>query len=497
MRKLLPWILGAALAIPVVLPVAAPGAALAQNACVTASPSPSPSPSPLLMPEDARLALFDQVWGQINDNYLDPTFNGNDWNAIGDQYAPLFLQVEDAYEIYALTSEMVSKLGDDEVRFIDPVYLENLPPAEQNYVGIGTLVDISSAEETGAGPHILYVFPGSGAEEANIQVRDQIVSVDGDPCVTIRAIRGPEGTTVKLGILTPGQPVREVEVQRRRIDPTITPISEEIGPDNSVGYLRLPSMEGQNTIDGVASVLAQFKTDGVKSLIIDVRSVALGGLGVTVAILAHLLDGDAGTFYSRAQTQPLTLPASDLLATFKDMPIVVLTDKDSSGEPERLAAILQSTGRAKVVGQETPGRTRVVQDVTLDDGSVLELVTASLQLPDGTKLERQGIKPDVAITDSWMDVSEANDPYILAALDLLSGSAAASPSPAPTASPAPTPSPSPSLSPSPAPSAAPSPSPTAAPSPSPSPSPSASPTADPSTAPTTTPVATKRPHKHK
>lgn len=57
---------------------------------------------------------------------------------------------------------------------------------------------------------------------------------------------------------------------------------------------------------------------------------------MTAAILAHLLDGEAGTFFSRAETSPLDLPDSDLLASFKDMPIVVLVDKVSSGEPERL-----------------------------------------------------------------------------------------------------------------------------------------------------------------
>src|SRR5689334_11454232 len=90
-RKLLPWMLGIALVVPVALP-AAPGVALAQG-CPDASPTPAPSAEPLLMPEDNRLALFDGVWNSIDVGYLDPTFDGKDWDAIGDAYAPLFLQV--------------------------------------------------------------------------------------------------------------------------------------------------------------------------------------------------------------------------------------------------------------------------------------------------------------------------------------------------------------------------------------------------------------------
>ena len=431
MRKLLPWILGAALAMPVVAPVAV----LAQGGCPAASPTPAPSAEPLLMPEDNRLALFEAVWGSIDAGYLDPEFNGKDWDAIGDAYAPLFLQVEDAWEIYDLAAEMVEELGDDEVRFISPLVIENLPPAERDYVGIGALVDTTAAEEGGEGPRILYLFPDSGAEAAGSAIRDRSVSVDGDPCVSIRKIRGPEGTTITLGVKSPGEEVREVVVERRRIDPTITPISATVGPDGSIGYLRLPSMEGQNTIDGVTAALEDLETQALDGLILDVRSVGLGGLGVTVGIIAHLLDGEAGTFYSRAETSPLELPESDLLDTFKDIPIVVLVNEDSSGEPERLAWILQSTGRAQVVGQETPGRTRVLQDIPIGDGSILQLVTISLELPDGTRLERQGITPDVPITDDWLDFPEAEDPYLLAALDLLGAGTEPSADPSPSAEP--------------------------------------------------------------
>ena len=64
---------------------------------------------------------------------------------------------------------------------------------------------------------------------------------------------------------------------------------------------------------------------------------------------------------------------------------------------------------------------------------MLSLVTVGLELPDGTKLERQGITPDVPITAGWLDVPEADDPYILAALDVLG--AGASPSVVPSVAP--------------------------------------------------------------
>lgn len=201
--------------------------------------------------------------------------NGKDWDAIGDAYAPLFLQIEDTSEIYDLTSEMVDELGDDEVRFISSFDIERLPPEEQDYVGIGALVDISSAEETGAGPHILYLFPDSGAAAAGLQIRDRIVSVDGDPCVTIRRSAAPKGATRSpWAWRRPGRACARSSWSAGASTPPSTPISSTLGPDGSVGYLRLPSMEGQNTIDGMTAVLEDFRTRALKALVIDVRSVA-------------------------------------------------------------------------------------------------------------------------------------------------------------------------------------------------------------------------------
>ena len=105
------------LATAFLLPVAvSPAPATAQTGCPVPSAVPEQTPdAPLLMPEQSRLDLFDAVWGAINEGYIDPGFNGVDWAAIGDEYAPYFLQTENAWEVYDLVEEMVGLLGDDAV----------------------------------------------------------------------------------------------------------------------------------------------------------------------------------------------------------------------------------------------------------------------------------------------------------------------------------------------------------------------------------------------
>ena len=147
MRSSLSLLLAAALVLPAAAPSASPRPhrrrrAPHRRAARVPSAVPERTPdAPLLMPEQSRLDLFDAVWGNINEGYLDPSFNGVDWAAIGDEYAPYFLQTENAWEVYDLVEEMVGLLGDDDVVFVNPLLLESLPAAETNYTGIGTLLD--------------------------------------------------------------------------------------------------------------------------------------------------------------------------------------------------------------------------------------------------------------------------------------------------------------------------------------------------------------------
>ncbi len=402
------------------LPDAPPIPGRAATPCPEPTPAASPVPGDLLlMPEDARITLFDEVWAAIDLGYLDDGFNGTDWAAIGDEYAPYFLQLESADEVWDLAREMLDLLGDDEVFFTDALAYEALQPAETDYVGIGALVDGDRAEEEGLGPRILYLFPGGGAEEAGLAPRDRIVSVDGDPCVSVGRIRGPEGTTVELGIARPGEGERTVVVERRRIDPVIRPVTRRIGMDDAIGYLRLDSLEGEELYAALEEALTDFAEDPVTGIVLDVRSTNVGAPGVTLGLLSHLMEGDAGALYSRAESAPIELLDSDLVGRLGALPVVILVDEGSIGEAERLALILQAAGRATVIGAPTEGRTRTIRDLPLSDGSYLSLPTIGLELPGGRRLMREGVVPDVPIAEDWLAVPEADDPGILAAVSAI------------------------------------------------------------------------------
>ena len=192
--------------------------------CVEPEASQAPiTDEALSIPEDFRIALFDQVWEGIRDFYVDPGTNGLDWDAVGDEYARLVIATDNAHEVYQLLREMVESLDDPYTNFYAPEDLGDPEAFDPTYGGIGALLDTSAAGEDTPGLRILYVFEGGSAKDSGIGARDSIIGVEGDSCARIVDIRGPEGTDVTLTVVSPGEEPRDVTLERRRITPAILP----------------------------------------------------------------------------------------------------------------------------------------------------------------------------------------------------------------------------------------------------------------------------------
>jgi carboxyl-terminal processing protease len=479
-----------ALVLAAALPVAAqePDASPAPSVVPSVDPSPAPSVHPsaadacvepeaslepvseeaLSMPEDFRIALFNGVWEGIRDLYVDPETNGLDWEAIGDEYAPLIISTDNAHEVYQLLEEMVARLEDPFTGYFAPEQLGDPAAFDPSYGGIGALLDSSAAGEDSAGLRIVYVFEGSSAQEAGIRARDSIVGVEGDACARIADIRGPEGTDVTLTIVSPGEGPREVTLERRRIDPRILPEVRRLEADPGVGYLQVLALSGQEAIDGIEQALTTLLRDEpLEGLILDLRASNQGAPAVLIETLRAFVEGEVGEFHSRLGNQPIDIEPNDLAEAYADIPLVVLVDEETEADAEQLAAILQDQGRAVIVGAQTSGKTHGTAGVDLPDRSRLQVVSFGFQLPNGETLEGVGVTPDVAVEADWLSYPESADPFLLAALEALESGLADPSSLAPPAPPSAVPAAPPSVAPSAAPAASTAPTPSVAPAASP------------------------------
>jgi carboxyl-terminal processing protease len=102
------------------------------------------------------------------------------------------------------------------------------------------------------------------------------------------------------------------------------------------------------------------------------------------------------------------------------LPLVVLTSENTSSSAEILAAALQTTRRARVIGTETCGCVLAIRNRhTLPDGGVLDVSELDYLTPEGFRLEGAGVKPDETIKLTRSDIYSRHDPAIEAAKTFL------------------------------------------------------------------------------
>jgi carboxyl-terminal processing protease len=106
--------------------------------------------------------------------------------------------------------------------------------------------------------------------------------------------------------------------------------------------------------------------------------------------------------------------------------LAVLVDELSMSTSEIFAAGLQSTGRARVFGRETPGYALPAHMVRLPNQDVLYHAIADLTDPDGRRIEGQGVPPDVPVELTRADLLDGRDRALEAAVEW-AGAAPAAP----------------------------------------------------------------------
>jgi carboxyl-terminal processing protease len=386
----------------------------------------SSDPTPTLMPKDDRLYLFDDVWYAVDDHYFYRDFHGLDWDEIYDEYRPRVRKAGSAQEFYGLLREMIGRLKDDHSSYYPPWELDQAGEGTNYLLGIDLVGERKSASERAA--VVLYVLPGSPADEAGIKRRDRILAIDGQPLENpfedVNKIRGPWLTTVRLRVQSPGEAPREVSIERRRASGSSRPFSHRLEADPRIGYLVLPELFSYRLASYFEAELSKLLAGDfpLNGLIIDARANGGGRIDALRGILGQFFKEDEylGRFsLIGADTRALYSNPGNLYEQLQDVPLAVLIDHDTQSAAETLAAVLQFEKRATVVGDTSAGNTEVVYPYDFDDGSVLWLAEGKYIRGDGLDLEGRGVIPDRLLSVDWTTYKERDDPHILAAVDAL------------------------------------------------------------------------------
>ena len=340
--------------------------------------------------------LLEEVWQILNQNYVDTSFNHQDWKAIRQQY--LSRPYSSKAQAYAAIQEMVAKLGDRYTEFFDPQEFQALnQDTSGNLTGVG--LEVAENQKTQA-LTVIDPIEGTPAFKAGILPGDVITKIDGQPVPKTNIfdasskILGPVGSKVVLTIQR-GNQSQSFKLTRTNI--AIHPVTYKVhttATGDKIGYIKLPEFT-ETAPREMRLAIHVLEKQRVQGYILDLRSDPGGLLDASLQIASMWLKKDAiVSLVNRDQVKESYNTTGHPLT---NKPLVVLVDQDSASASEILAGALQDDKRATLVGTRTFGKGLVQAVEPLDDGSALKLTIAKYYTPKGRDINHVGIVPDINV----------------------------------------------------------------------------------------------------
>ena len=295
-------------------------------------------------------------------------------------------QIEDA-----LAKGLMENIGDKYAEYYtEEEFAEFTEDVSGSYAGIGVLISLNDDGNA----EVAYVYDGSPALDAGIQIKDLIVEADGvrdfetlDDLVSI--VQGDIGTTVELVINRDGEEI-PMTVERRSV--ALPMVYEEMLSDE-VGYIQIAEFT-EATVQQFEQAIDDLLEQGMTSVIFDLRDNPGGDYDSVVAMCDRVLP--EGVIVSVEDKQGgIYTENSD--AECLDIPIVVLVNGNTASAAELFTMALRDYDMAEIVGTKTYGKGVVQSIFRLIDGSGLKFTTQKYYGPKGSSVQDVGIEPDYVV----------------------------------------------------------------------------------------------------
>jgi carboxyl-terminal processing protease len=373
--------------------------------------------------QQQQTKTFEALWKNLEDNYIYYETAEVNWEGLRDQYLERVNAGLTAEEFNSLIQELQAELPEGSLTYQSRAERIEVDVADtSSYEGIGAFVGFSGEPE----PHIILldVIEGSPAQKAGLKAHDSIFAIDGNPILleeglsAVDRVRGPAGSSVTLSIQSPGEPERSVEVKRGKLTSTGRLEAYNLTGTN-YGYLLFPPVGYDALEQDVVQSLQVFTTNRkLEGLILDLRIASSSRGWPLEALYTMFNDGTLGEFYNRTDKQAVEVQGQDVFGS-QDVPLAILVGQNTSGTPEILAAGLQLSERAIVIGEKSPGSIEVASSFYLPDGSEVFIQTTSFALPNGDEVGTSGVVPDLAIKAGWDEILPNKDPVLEQAIKYL------------------------------------------------------------------------------
>lgn len=294
---------------------------------------------------------------------------------------------------------MFSYLGDPYTTYLDKDQTDNLTDSlKGTQHGIGVLINLSDEEKKII---ISRVYDNTPAMEAGLVSGDEIVKVND------KLVSEAENLKDITALIKSSDEVKLV-IQRDGVDKEYTlktadfynpSVEENIiegANGNKIGYLQI-SKFNETAYEQFNQKLNKIEATGISSLIIDLRGNTGGFLSAATKI-SELFLKKGEVIYSLNE-QSGTKVTYDETEESRNYKIFVLVNEGSASASEILAAALQDSYGALLVGTTTYGKGKVQKTNKMADGTMYKYTSAKWLTPKGECIDGVGLKPDIEISN--------------------------------------------------------------------------------------------------
>lgn len=279
--------------------------------------------------------------------------------------------------------------------YIKPQQMQKVTEDFQGrFEGIG--VEFSIVNDT-----ITVVQPIGGGPSASLGImsNDKIVRIDGKSSVgftteqVMKGLKGPKGTKVSVSIHRTGnKELLEFEIIRDVIPLYSVDVSTML--NDKVGYINVTRF-AETTNKEMVAALSKLKAQGMKQLVLDLRSNPGGYLDQAVKMSDLFLEADPSgaprkVVYtlSRRNEYNEEYFAYTNSNEYEKMPLIILISNGSASASEIVSGAMQDWDRGLIVGETSFGKGLVQRQFPLADGSALRLTISRYYTPSGRLIQR-------------------------------------------------------------------------------------------------------------
>ncbi len=399
-------------------------------------------------------ATLDSVWSRVQNTHYDAELGGLDWEGVREELLPRARAASSTVELRTILGEMLGRLGEShfaiipaasapafepsarprangggdpgiDVRWIEETLLitrvREGSPADRAGVAIGWIVEglgdlpvdtlahwIREAAEPGAAERDLVTWLPVGARSRLLGVEGTSIELSlrdhrDEPHSLVIPRAAPPGDLVVFGNLPP----LRIETEHR---------VESLEGGVQVGVIRL-SAWFPVAVSAIAEAVDELRT--VDAIVLDLRGNPGGIGGLVMGIGGHFLRDplSLGTMRTRDTSLRFVVNPQRVSPDGRRVepyagPLAILVDPLTASTSEIFAGGLQAVGRATVIGETTAGQALPALVVRLPNGDRLIHAVADFRTPNGSRLEGNGVRPDIPVTLNRSSFLGEHDPVL-------------------------------------------------------------------------------------